>query len=583
MTKKLRNWIETSFPMLKNEKFIRYAGWFFCILCFVLTMIFSLKYFLPLDKWIIGDDSAYHYLRVEAVYQKLKTHDFFNGGIDYLYCNGAGYASSTAYPDLFLYIPAFFRLMGTSFSESMFIFVLFCSAASYLNMFLLVERTTGSMTGGSIAGILYTLSFYRLDNIYFRFALGEVEAYIFWPVVLLGLYDFIFKDFKKPYILCIGLSGMLMSHLISAAEALGVCLLVSVAFLPRILKKPKKLIVLAASAGCTLAVTAYFWIPLIEFLLSGEFAVSHPLWKSEDCTVKIYDLFKDSKITGSGMLFFILWIPRVFITHRSPVYQDMKNEDESNDEKPALLSCADAFMILGMIICFIMTDKAPWKILRYPLNFMQFPWRLYAAAGTLIIFSGAVYLSTLLKYTKGNNSGLLAVLVISVIAASVHMQPYEIGRAETGENYFTDGRTFYVGVGEWYPWNAKVNIDSMSYHSDKLIADNGTELAFERNNGTLTFELENEDYQYADVPYIGYKGYKATDSSGKELKQEMNDHGMIRVYLSDASKGTVTVKHHLTPVRIFAYILSAVSIMGLTVCALRKNKSHKKRTVKNII
>ncbi len=571
MVKKTKKRIQKQFPVLENDKFIGYTGILFCFFCFAAVMYISLKDFLPLDQWIIGDDSAYHYLRVEALYNKLKTHDFFNGGIDYLYCNGAGYASATAYPDLFLYIPAFLRLIGINFSESMFIFILLCSVVSYLNMFILVERTTGSMVGGSIAGVLYTLSFYRLDNIYFRFALGEVEAYVFWPVIMLGLYDFIFKDFKKPYILCAGLAGMLMSHLISAAESLGVCVLVSIIFLPRIIKKPRKLITLAICAACTLAVTAWFWIPLIEFLTSGEFAVSHPIWKSENCTVKIMDLFKDSKITGSGMLFFILWIPRVFITKRSPVYQSMKT-GENDDEKPALLSWADGTMILGLIVCFLMTDKAPWKILRYPLNFMQFPWRMYAVAGTLIIFSGTVYLTMLLKHTNGQNAGLFAVLIVSVIAASVHMEPYEIGRCGTEENYFTDGRTFYVGVGEWYPCKAKDNIDAMMYNTDKVIMDNGNEIAFERNNGTLTFELDTSDHKYADIPYICYKGYKATDSEGKELQQEMNDHGMIRISLSDASLGTVTVKHHLTAVRIFAYILSAVSLLGIGIFAFMKKK-----------
>lgn len=579
MTKRIKKRILKSFPMLENEKILSLVSRIFCFLCFAAALAVSLKYFFPLDSWIIGDDSAYHYLRIEAIYDKLKTHDFFNGGIDYRYCNGAGYASASAYPDLFLYIPAFFRLMGVNIPTSMFIFVFLCSTASFLNMFLLVEKTTGSTTGGTIAGILYILSFYRMDNIYFRFALGEVEAYIFWPVVLLGLYDFIFKDFKKPYILCIGLSGMLMSHLISAAEALGVCVLVTLIFLPRILKKPKKLIVLALAAVCTLAVTAYFWIPLIEFLFSGEFVVSHPLWKSEDCTVKITDMFRDSKITGSGLLFFALWIPRVFITRRSPVYQNMKNEDENKDDdkKPALLSCADAFMILGLIICFLMTDKAPWKILRYALNFMQFPWRMYAVAGTLMIFSGAVYLTELLKHTNGKNAGILAVLVISVIGAVVHMEPYEIGRSnEISDDCFREGRSFYVGIGEWYPCKAKENIDAVQYYSDKLIANNGTEMAFERNNGTLTFEFEDENIQYADVPYISYKGYKATDSAGKELKQEMNDHGMIRVDLSGAAHGKITVKHYLTPVRIFAYILTAVSIFALAFFAVIKAKKSKK-------
>lgn len=577
MKNRIDNQIHEIFNKTKSERFQSNLSSILCFLCFLVVMLVSLKGFYPINRMIVGDDSEYHYLRTEALYERLKSNDFFNGGIDYLFCNGAGYASSTAYPDLFLYIPAVLRLLGISLPASMYIFIFICSAAGYLNMFILVKQISGSTVGGSAAGIIYTLSFYRLDNIYVRFALGEIEAYVFWPVVLLGLYDFIIKDFKKPYILGIGLAGMMMSHLISAVEALGICILLSIIFIPRIIRNPKKLIMLAITAVCMLAVTAYFWIPLIEFLLSGEFVVSYPLWKSENCTVKFLDMFKDSKITGTGILLFVLWIPRVLINRNSPVYQELAEKSENKEKKPDLLLWADVCMVLGLIVCFIVSDKAPWKVLRYPLNFMQFPWRMYAPAGTLIIFSGAVYISIVLKYTNGQKKGLLAVLAVSVLAAAVHMEPVEVFRSSIDDSYFQNENTFTVGVGEWYPVEAKKHMEMVYQFSDKVIADDGTEILFERNNGTLTFKPDADTCQYADIPYIYYKGYKIRDSKGKELPVEMNDFGMVRVYLSEASEGIITVKHTLTAARSAAYIISAVSAAGLIVFVINRRLSLRKK------
>ena len=49
---------------------------------------------LPLDQPIFGHDVGYHLLRTEALKQRIEDMNFFNGGIDYLFYNGAGYASS---------------------------------------------------------------------------------------------------------------------------------------------------------------------------------------------------------------------------------------------------------------------------------------------------------------------------------------------------------------------------------------------------------------------------------------------------------------------------------------------------------
>lgn len=67
-------------------------------------------------------DVGYHLLRTEALKQRIEDMNFFNGGIDYLFYNGAGYASSLAYPDLLLYIPALLRTAGVGIGLSMSIF-----------------------------------------------------------------------------------------------------------------------------------------------------------------------------------------------------------------------------------------------------------------------------------------------------------------------------------------------------------------------------------------------------------------------------------------------------------------------------
>lgn len=87
--------------------------------------------------------------------------------------------------------------VGVGIGTTMSVYLLLCDCATYLTMFLCGRACTKSAVGGTIAAVAYTLCQYRMDNIFIRLALGEVQALIFWPLILYGLYDLIFEDFPK--------------------------------------------------------------------------------------------------------------------------------------------------------------------------------------------------------------------------------------------------------------------------------------------------------------------------------------------------------------------------------------------------
>ena len=70
-------------------------------------------------------------------------------------------------------------------------------------MYWFVSRLTKSKEIGTLAGILYMLMPYHLNDMYIRNALGEFLSYIFIPLVFLGLYKMFQKE-KGIYPLCIG-------------------------------------------------------------------------------------------------------------------------------------------------------------------------------------------------------------------------------------------------------------------------------------------------------------------------------------------------------------------------------------------
>lgn len=550
-----------------------------CIACFLLANGFLTAYVIPFDHPIGGHDYSYHYLRVDALKYNIETGNMFSG-IDYLYFGGGGYAGS-AYPSLFLYIPALLRVMGFSIGSSMSVFIMLCNMCSYCSMYLFMRKISNSPICGTIGAVLYVLSGYRLDNIIERFALGEVQAYVFWPIILYGLYDFIFDEFKKPHIIGLGFAGMLLSHTISTALALIYCAVISLIFIKRILKTPKKIPKLAVTAACTVLVTAYYWMPLLELLTSCEMSVSGGSYHTLDYVIPFFGLFKEivhNGIAGMGFPVFLLCIPRMFLTQDSPVTKKYLLDHETHKPKK-LFVIADISLVIGLVTAVMSTSLVPWKLLSKVLDFMQFPWRFFAPSSLFLIIAGTVYIYYIARYTKAAKTVMMTVTAAALLIALNHTVVAGINHQDYRADDFYTGNsaeTYHIGTGEWLPRAAQGDgISRLRSMGDHVLFDNNYSVVCERKNGKLTFDLNGRgNFSNAMLPFIWYKGYEATDENGKKLEVYMSDKGLVIVDLRGA-EGLITVEHKPTTVKKLSYAVSAVSVISLlAVRAIRKYKSR---------
>lgn len=553
-----------------------------CVVCFLAANITLISFLLPSGCIMVGDDSKYHYLRVEALKNSIENLDIFSG-VEYLYFGGGGYAGF-AYPELFLYIPALLRVLGMSLSGSMAVFICLCNVFSYCFMYLFLKNVTKSPICGTIGAVLYVLSTYRIDNLITRFALGEILAYVFWPLILYGLYDFIFGEFRKPYIIGFGFVGMLLSHSISTVLALGLSVLLSLIFIGRIIKEPRKLPKLLVTAGCAVAVTAYYWLPLLELLFSCEMSVKEPAYHIMDSLVPFTGLFREnmrSGVAGLGFPIFLLCIPRVFLTRRSPAAVP-ELRDEKTKKRGNILIAADTFALLGIFFAVMSTALAPWDKLSKFLDFMQFPWRFFAPASILLVIAGAIYFFYAADHMKAPKTAMAVITAVAVLIAGVHAGISGLwhGDGYASDHYSNLEETYRVGEGEWLPRAAQDSgMDALRSMGDNVLLDGRKKLPCDRRGGTLDFELnESEVAVYAVLPYVWYKGYEAKDSSGKALEIAMSDNGLVKVDLRGAA-GTVTVQHKPTLIRIIAYCISALSIAALIASAVicrhrKKRRAH---------
>ena len=126
---------------------------------------------------------------------------------------------------------------------------------------------------GLLFATLYTFSLYRLDNIVIRFAMGEFIAYAFIPLVFYGLFVILKGDYKKWYVLSIGMSLIAYSHLISlllTGLLVGLIFIITFGFVD---SKKERLLSFIVATLSTISIFAF------QLVLMGEQSLSNAIVK----------------------------------------------------------------------------------------------------------------------------------------------------------------------------------------------------------------------------------------------------------------------------------------------------------------
>ena len=209
-----------------------------------------------------ADDLCYHLARLEGLKDGILDGqipvNILPEGLE-----GNGYMNAM-YPYLFLYIGAFLRICRVSLAFSYKVLIFLSNLASACCIYVAVKSVVKSKRSVLLAVVLYTLMPYRFTNILSRGDLGETLALIFWPMVIAGLYHLIMGDRKKWYYLVIGFSGILQSHILSAAYAATICAFTALLYCVR-LARDKRYIALLKAAGLTVLLNVWYVAPFLYY------------------------------------------------------------------------------------------------------------------------------------------------------------------------------------------------------------------------------------------------------------------------------------------------------------------------------
>ena len=352
-----------------------------------------------------GHDLSFHVGRLEALGQGLIAGEFpvYLGSTEMA---GFGTLSATMYPQLFLYPIAALRVVNISLMTCYRILIITINIISAFASYYSAKSILGSTKLAFWTSFLYIFSIYRLVNVYLRAAIGESLAMAFLPLVIWGMYEVLWRDEKRWYILALGVGGVLQSHVLStemSALFLLVELLVWI-ISGRGQHYGKRLLAGVKAAVITVLVNAFFLVPFLSFWKEDLqcFHMPNEIAPTGVYFSQMFNLFADYNgwdyPTGGTINEMPMTIGTVFLIGSVLLLFDsiIVGNTNADDEAIRVKNIARRCLIYGVFALFMSSFIFPWDYfqeiewMKNMVTSIQFAWRFLGPASVLLSYSSAV-------------------------------------------------------------------------------------------------------------------------------------------------------------------------------------------------
>lgn len=522
-----------------------------------------------------ADDLCYHLARLEGLKDGILDGqipvNILPEGLE-----GNGYMNAM-YPYLFLYIGAFLRICRVSLAFSYKVLIFLSNLASACCSYVAVKSMVKSRRSVLLAVVLYTLMPYRFTNILSRGDLGETLALIFWPIVIAGLYHLIMGDKNKWYYLVIGFSGILQSHILSAAYAAVICALTALLYCVRI-AGDKRYIALLKAVGLTVLLNIWYVVPFLYYYFMENLDKEVLRWSGYfEQSINLSNMTQSISLYNKQ--YFSLGLALLGGVGIAVIYFVCERRKRLGDTDGFLLY----LLVLGAALVFMSTGYFPSRALMASSFFsniatmLQFPWRFLGPASACFTFVGAAVLerSRLVKPYRNALFAMLVglnLLVIVTVPADNNHVPYKNAEAVASKGHETKLAT---SVGLFYPheWRLVGAADAKLTRS-VMISDIGSVSVHDyKKDGTKAAVSYTaiSDQAYIELPLQNYLGYRASDELGNPLTITQGDGGRMRFLTKgDGEEHRIYVRYGPVLGFVTADVVSAITVLAcLYLCVVR--------------
>lgn len=523
----------------------------------------------------VGFDLHFHLSRIEGIASGLASGQFPVKIYPSL-LQGQGYANGVFYGDILLYIPAILRLIGFSLQSSYRIYVALVNLATILVSYWCFTKMFGSRLTGFLGSALYSLNLYRYFNQYVLCAVGQYSAMIFLPLILYSIWAIFTLPTDDPsynnlWIYgTIGYCGLILTHILTCGMTAIFTILACIIYIHKIFCK-KTFLALFKIVFFTSILCLWFLVPFIDYTLTDNFRVTtegHDMWNTLAHSVEplqIFDLFakstggssvrwdgiqQDPSLTVGGALFLgSLILPLLWLAPKGFFKADSKYR--------ASFIC----FIFAALSLWMTTTLFPWydlcriiPPLEKFVSTMQFPWR-FLSISVVLLTVVSVYGLQLLRekntYIFKTCTIIICFFAIFSSAGFLHdlyenkysSVYYEMSDIMSHSDHTPFQKLLVQLSGaEYLP--SGMNLDQVwllnqpFYDSDSICLTN-----YIQSSLRASFSVENRtsESQAITVPFIAYKGYRATINN-QSIPVSRSENGQLQLEIPAKFNGNVTVR-----------------------------------------
>jgi len=559
-----------------------------------IVILSSLPLFSDSLFFVKDQDLKFHLTRIWWIADALKNGQFpvrMDTGV----LNGAGYAGSLFYGELLLYIPGILYNMMVPLQDCYIIYAVMINFATCVISYYSFKKIGRDHKIGLAAAVIYTLSPYRLGNLYVRAAVGEYTAMAFLPLVILGFYQVYDREDThkfsvREYLpIIVGLTGLIQSHMLTC-EMTGLFIMMLCVILFKKTFMPQRFMALAKAAVLTVLVNIWFLLPFLESMhmhvgITEKGGVSE-IQKFGTYLAQIFTGFYPGiGATSSGMQGDMPLAVGFSLTIVFGLYVyccSRRQEWRLSEDKMYRQSMVCFF--LSIIALLLSSVYFPWDSLVYineefahMMCTIQFPWR-YVAIITVLLVLLTVFTLDILKKHRGEEFTRIVITTLFLGAllsesffeyqftnSALEKKFYtieEIGNGNVmGEEYLPSGtETYEVSIREVKKSSEEIQIQK--WNTEK---------------GIHTLQIANESGEEGRIvlPVINYDHYEARDLESKDkLVIENSSNNTIQIVLPKGYEGTIRVAFR-EPVywRIYE-LISLITIIGVIYLSFGRGKQQ---------
>ena len=514
---------------------------FICIVQFILYRV------------CIGYDFPYHFNRFYTLIESLRDGTF-PIYMDYYVLDGYGYLVKNFYSD-FLMIPFALLSFLIGIKESFNAMVITSTFLCGIFCFYGFKAINNNNYGALIFTLLFSTASYRLFDLYQRGAYGEGLAITFLPLVFWGLYEVLAGNYKKFYILSIGMSLLIYTHALTTSIVAICCFVAFLFSLKKLIKEKIRIKYLAISVIVTIILSLYYILPYIQLVINDTYRFSVPLFgelytdKLNFVVGGIFRLFEAPKAGYTPKMGLLAVFPAIFL-------RCLISRKDS-----IMVRKTDLFLIIGLIWIIMCTHLFPWHIFPFTsLSYIQFSYRFFPFITLILTFCAATYLVVLTN--KWSKKVALFILILFLVLQGMagdnaHYNNFTCGNSV--QQIDVDTRHSALLAGEFLPLNFN---DSTDYHTNIRgrytieYQNNDTQISnIEKAKGQLHFDLNLTASDTLVLPLTYYLGYDIKLNDDKI--DYFSTDGLITI--TPTKSGNLTTNYVGSPLQMIGFVISITS------------------------